>query len=82
MTVPYDFGFFTDLEAEGFVPTDADYEGDPDRPTCCECGGYLDAEGVCDYCDGDAPYDREPSDDFPMMYEYEGPFGLSGSWDY
>ena len=76
MTVPYEFGFFSVIEDEGFVPTDADYEGDPDRPTCVECGGFLDSAGECEYCDGDAPFDGER--DFPLADEYEGAFGLSG----
>lgn len=48
---------------------------------CCECGTPLN-DGVCPECDEFLDLDEEPYDDFPMMYEYEGAFGLSGYDEY
>lgn len=45
---------------------------------CADCGYPVEQ---CD-CGEDDYYDDSERDDFPMSYEYEGPYGLSGYDDY
>lgn len=85
----FDMFAHADESVEPYIPTaqdlaemHADYEEMKSLDGhCCECGAELiagDDEVVCPECDDWEDDDDEPSDDFPMYLEYDGPFGLRG----
>ncbi len=67
---------------EQYFPSAADiaavFSDDSEWEVCEGCGEDYPAGAFCD-----CGYEPEPSDDFPLADEYDGPFGLPwGGEDY